>query len=124
MPRGQRVPALISKRRGSVASAGRRTFSAAYAGSCTSCAAAILPGDAVFYATGNEGVSGADCCGDRADADLVVTHRSAEHETYVEDELVLNPTEFAKVLPRGRTATDACPRCHIIPSSSGACDCG
>lgn len=123
MPQGQRVPALVTKRRGSVASAGRRTFTAAFAGSCTSCAAAILPGDAVFYAAGNEGVSGADCCGDRADADLVVTHSSAEHDTEddTEDDLTV---DIGKVMPRGRTAADACPRCRIIPSSNGACDCG
>lgn len=121
MPRGQRVPELITKRRGSVTSAGRRTFTAAFAGSCTSCAAAILPGDAVFYAAGNEGVSGVDCCGDRADADLIVTHRSADHDAHADDDLTV---DIAKVLPRGRTAVDACPRCRIIPSSNGACDCG
>jgi hypothetical protein len=94
---------------------GRRAFKAAYAGACTSCSAAILPGDDVFYAPGNEGVSGLDCCGDKPDEDLVVVQRRD-----TEDEAQLT-VDVAQVLPRNPRA--ACPTCWQIPASNGACGC-
>jgi hypothetical protein len=96
---------------------GRRSFKASYAGACTSCSAAILPGDDVFYAPGNEGVSGLDCCGDRPDEDLIVVQRRDS-----EDEPQM-AVDVAQVLPRGKTAASACPTCWQVPASNGECGC-
>ena len=96
---------------------GRRAFKAQYAGACTSCSTAIFPGDDVFYAPGNEGVSGLDCCGDKDDADLIVVQRRD-----TEDEAQLT-VDIAQVLPRGRTRADMCPTCFQIRSSNNTCGC-
>jgi hypothetical protein len=110
-------PQPITKRPGSLTTYARRTFDARYAGSCASCSAPILPGDNVFYAPGNEAVSGLECCGDRPDEDLVVLQRADDHGD--EDATV----DAAKVMPHGRTARDACQLCWQIPASNGTCGC-
>ena len=97
----------------------RKGFPAQYPGDCVSCGAAILPDDRVFYATGNERVSGVDCCGDKDDADLVVVQR--RDDSGEDDE---SPVEaIAKVMPRGRTARDMCGRCFQVPANNGTCGC-
>lgn len=97
---------------------GRRSFPAQYAGTCATCAAAILPGDALFYAPGNEAASGVDCCGDKDDLDLMAVQR---HDDGGEGgDLTV---DAATVMPRGRTARDACGRCFLVPASNGACGC-
>lgn len=95
----------------------RKGFPAQYDGACISCGHRILAGDHVFYAPGNESVSGLDCCGDRDDADLTVVQvRDTEDEAGL-------TVELAQVMPRGRTARDACPKCWLVPANSGACGC-
>lgn len=94
----------------------RKGFPAQYQGDCVSCSAAILPDDKVFYAPGNERVSGVDCCGDKDDADLtVVQARDTEDEGLT--------VELAQVMPRGRSARDACPKCWLVPAANGTCGC-
>lgn len=98
----------------------RKGFPASFPGDCVSCGAAILPDDKVFYAPGNERVSGVDCCGDKDDADLVV-HQRRDDGLAVDDE---DPSDvIARVLPRGRTARDACTACWQIPANNGTCGC-
>lgn len=96
---------------------GRRGFSAQYAGACISCGAAILPGDHLFYAPGNEAPSGLECCGDKDDADLTVVQRRD-----TEDDADMT-VDVAKVMPRGRTARDACGRCFQVPAANDTCGC-
>lgn len=98
----------------------RRTFTAQFNSTCTSCGAAILSGDLIFYAPGHENASGLDCCGEREDADLLVTQRPDEGLA-VDDE---DPVEaIARVMPRNRTARDACGVCWLIPAANGTCGC-
>lgn len=95
----------------------RKGFPAQYDGACISCSHRILAGDHVFYAPGNEGVSGLDCCGDKDDADLVVVQlRDTEDEANL-------TVDASQVMPRGRTVQDRCDRCFQIPASNGACGC-
>lgn len=97
---------------------GRRAFKAQYPGNCISCGVAILPGDQIFYAPGNEAPSGLGCCGDRPDDELTVVQRRDETESSE------NPADtIARVMPRGRTARDMCSRCFQIPASNGTCGC-
>lgn len=97
----------------------RKGFPAQFGGDCVSCGDGILPGDRVFYAPGNERVSGVDCCGDKDDADLVVVQ--VRDDSGEDDE---SPVEaIARVLPRGRTARDACPKCFQVPANNGTCGC-
>jgi hypothetical protein len=100
-----------------VSTAVRRTFTAQYPGSCGTCPAAIQPGDHVFYALGNEMVSGLDCCGDRTDDDLAprTDHLAVDDEDA--------GTVVARAMPRGKTAADSCARCFQIPANNGACGC-
>lgn len=97
----------------------RRTWVAAYDSSCATCTARIAPGDLYFIAPGGQTASGLDCCGDRDDADLVVTQRAEEDGG--DDESPV--TAIARVMPRGRTVGDACPKCWQVPASNGTCGC-
>lgn len=96
----------------------RRGFSAQYGGNCISCSGAIAPGDKIFYAPGNEGASGLDCCGDRPDEELTVVQC---RDVGLDDEDMT--VDVKSVMPHGRTARDACPTCWQIPASNDACGC-
>lgn len=98
----------------------RRGFPAQFGGDCVSCGDGILPGDRVFYAPGNERVSGIDCCGDKDDADLVVVQRHDDSLSVDEDDAA---TVIARTLPRGKTAADRCGTCWQIPANNGTCGC-
>lgn len=98
----------------------RKGFPAQFDGVCTSCGHRILAGDHVFYAPGNESVSGLDCCGDKDDVDLTVHQRRDDGLTVDEDDPA---TTIARTMPRGKTAADACLRCFQIPASNGTCGC-
>jgi hypothetical protein len=105
-----------------VSTSTRRSFPANYAGACGTCPAPISVGDRVFYATqGSEHVSGLDCCGDRPDDDLAPARRADDGLT-ADDETPADA--IARVMPRGRTARDACGTCWQIPSTNGSCGCG
>jgi hypothetical protein len=100
-----------------MSTATRRSFQAKYDGTCGTCPAPIAIGDGVFYATpGAALVSGLDCCGDRPDEDLV----TVQHAEEPDEDLTV---DVAKVMPRGRTARDACPTCWQVPASNGTCGC-
>lgn len=111
------MPDPIRKRLGSTHQPGRRSFPAQYAGYCASCGAAVLPGDDLFYAPGNEAPSGLDCCGDKDNADLIVTQRRD-----TEDDADMT-VDAAKVMPHGRTARDMCSQCFQIPAANSSCGC-
>lgn len=81
-------------------------FPAAYAGRCRNCNEVFVPGDEVFYVRGEDTVTGWDCCGDQDDA-----------------ETASETTPAGQVMPRGKTARDACARCFQVPASNGACGC-
>lgn len=103
-----------------MSTATRRGFIGKYDGTCATCTAPIAAGDEVFQAPGNEGYSGLQCCGDRGDDELVA-HQRADDNLTVDDE---DPADaIAQVMPRNRTARDACPKCWIIPAANGACNC-
>lgn len=95
----------------------RRTWVAAYDTSCATCPARIATGDLYFIAPGGSTASGMDCCGDRDDADLVVHERADDSS----DEGLT--VDASQVMPRGRTARDACGRCWQVPANNGACGC-
>jgi hypothetical protein len=117
MSRGMKPPDLVRPR---APHSGRRTFEAQYPGTCATCAAAFSVGDDIFYAPNAEAPSGADCCADRPDSDLLPTVRPDDSLSVDEND---PSTVIARTMPRGRTAADACPRCWQIPSSSGVCGC-
>ncbi len=96
----------------------RKGFPAQYDGACISCGHRVLAGDHVFYAPGNESVSGLDCCGDKNDADLTVVQ---QRDT--EDEPNVTYVDITTVMPRGRTARDACRTCFQVPANNGVCGC-
>ena len=99
----------------------RRSFAANYEGSCGTCPATIAVGDAIFYPQpGSVLVSGIDCCGDRPDEDLAPTVRGDETLALDDEDAVV---AIARVMPRGRTAADACETCFQIRSSNGTCGC-
>ncbi|MET7395595.1 hypothetical protein ABZS66_19105 [Dactylosporangium sp. NPDC005572] len=87
----------------------RRAFVAQHPGACGSCATTVEPGDLLFNVPGNETPSGLDCCGDRPDEDLTVLQRSDEGLSVDEDP----QAAIARVLPRGKTGRDACPKCWL-----------
>lgn len=95
---------------------GQRSFTVSTAISCGTCAAPILPGDAGFRPAGSEAISGLDCCGDRDDTELT----APAHAEPIDAE---DTVAAEQVMPRGRTAADACPRCFIVPASNNTCGC-
>lgn len=97
----------------------RRSWVAAYDTSCATCPASISPGDLYFIAPGGSAASGMDCCGDRDDAELLVHQRADDSGD--EDESAVDT--IARVMPRGRTARDACPKCWTVPANNGTCGC-
>lgn len=99
---------------------GRKTFMAQYAGACATCGSAILPGDLIFYPGANEFVSGAQCCADRPDSELVIAPRTEDIHTGDHGDPEIR---IAAVMPRGRTRADMCPACFQIRSSNNACGC-
>lgn len=81
-------------------------FAAHFPGRCGKCGEVFDIGTNVFYTTPDDILLGWDCCGasDEPDAASMVT-----------------PPD--RVMPRGKTARDACGRCWQIPATNGACGC-
>jgi hypothetical protein len=78
-------------------------FTAQYSGRCRNCNEVFEAGAEVFYAPGEDTVTVLECCGD--------AQRTAA------------AGEMPQVMPRGKTARDACGMCFQVPASNGLCGC-
>lgn len=89
------------------------------AGNCHGCGKRYREGEAVF--TDEHGDTKADmCCGPAPDDRHETFELPETRAATWDDEDAVDPKT---VMPRGRTASDLCPGCFQIPSSSGACGC-
>jgi hypothetical protein len=92
---------------------GRKTYTAQYVGRCSTCGGDIHPGDAIFYATGNDTPSGADCCAHRPDSELVIQGKADDIHTDDDGDPAMR---IARVMPRGKTPADMCRECFMVHS--------
>lgn len=78
-------------------------LSAQFAGRCTTCGQPFEVGASIFY-TDDDALAGWECCG-------------------IDEPAAVVPEETARVMPRGKTARDACGLCFQVPASNGMCGC-
>lgn len=91
----------------------RPWFTANFKGKCASCLLPFEAGESIRRNPQDERqYIGSTCCGD-----LALDH------TRDDDGPDLMMGNRTVVMPRGKTAKDMCPRCFIVPSSNGSCDC-